>query len=133
MKTARVTLTILSILCLGGTVYSQSTPSRPGVSPVQGEFYGSSCPGDSMRVEIYSLSGSLISTLVLPDDAQSAVFSDSSRMYKDLGEFRGKVTVKTISCRDRAPVAGQHMKDYFVGAPVELTIEEGFVIVYFEE
>jgi len=129
MKAIQLVLLTLSLI---GTTYSQSDISRSSNTTGPTQYFSSACPGDSLRVMVYSTSGALLSTIVIPDDAQLAIFADSSRNYKDLTEFRGKVSIRSISCKDYTPEPGRNPKDVFATAPMQFNLDQGFVVVYKE-
>jgi hypothetical protein len=126
-------LLALFTVSLVGTTFSQSDNSHSYKSNGPIQYYSSACPGDSLRVMVYSTSGALLSTIVIPDDAQLAIFADSSRNYTDLTEFRGRVSIRSISCKDRTPEPGRNLKDVFASAPMQFSLDQGFVVVYKED
>jgi hypothetical protein len=123
-------LFILLVLSLASLTYSQTTPSQSGSFKGKAQFYASSCPGDSLSVLIYSTNEDLMSTLIIPDDAQLAIFADSIREYKDLNEFRGIVMIRSMACKNIPVASGQTFAALFESAPIQVDLKNAFVIVY---
>jgi hypothetical protein len=121
---------ILLVLSLAFNVHAQSGDSQQGTPNVKTMFYTSGCEGDSLRVSIYSTDGALLSTLMIPDDSELAILSDSSRTTRDLTEFRGIVKIRSKPIKTGSKVPTKVQFSDFDSAPIQLDLMQAFVIVH---
>ena len=81
---------------------------------------------------MYSTDGSLLSTLMVPDDSELAIFSDSSRTTPELTEFRGTIKIRSKPVKRGDTTPHRQRPSDFDGAPIQIDLTDtdvSFVIV----